>query len=245
MSKSITLGLAEIQVGKASPVGFMPLATHKVGMTYKDSCKIEQDDPETFEMYEEGNSTPVESIITVKPPRIKTQLIVDSLELLRDTLGGHIEDGKWYFDGVSAGNKAVRVVAKKGLSIEMPYARVVGKLAGGYGSGEGVLIDLTITPEDVATGKSFAMVPIKGSLSVDKEVVEFSKEANQTGTVVTAGEAVTAVIIDGADAWVTATKSDRAVTIKVQTNSGGERAAKVLLIAGNARRIITVAQQGV
>lgn len=54
----VTLGLAEIMVGEASPAGTMPQETamKKIGKTYRDSAKFSQETSEVTEHFEEGNA---------------------------------------------------------------------------------------------------------------------------------------------------------------------------------------------
>ena len=47
----ITIGLAKISVGTASPSGTMPTTLEKIGKVYKDTCKMAQDSAEVTEHF--------------------------------------------------------------------------------------------------------------------------------------------------------------------------------------------------
>ena len=63
MGKAIyTLGLSKIEVGATAEDGGMGESLAQLGYTYKDTCKMTQEDPETTDHYAEEVDDPVVSI---------------------------------------------------------------------------------------------------------------------------------------------------------------------------------------
>ena len=99
----ITIGLSEIQVGVASKAGVMPAELHKIGKTYKDTCKIAQDAAEVTEHYEEGMAAPEVRKKSRKIPTLTFSIMDANVQDLVDYVGGENIgselEPKWGYDG--------------------------------------------------------------------------------------------------------------------------------------------------
>lgn len=245
--KVYTLGLDQVQFGKASPVGFMPEVMEKIGKVYQDTCKITQDAPDVTEHYEEGANTPFIRSVTKKPAKLSFSVVVEDMETLERLLGGRATAGEWVDGGNLAANLAIRAISKQGQMIEMPNANISASFDWEL-SDKGVCkIAVEATPQDVATGRAFATVRIDEPLGLDSYIVEFAKEADNSGKAINTigNKTITAIVPLGEASWITTERSGGRATIKVQANTGVERSAKVSIIAGKASAIVSVAQRGV
>lgn len=257
ITNTITIGLAEVQAGKASKVGFMPEDLQKIGRVLEDSCKITEDEPEKTEFFEENNPIAVASFVKKKGVKVEMKLIVDSLDILTKTIGGKIEDtdgGKrWIYDSNSAESVAMRIISatKGGLVFNIPNASISGKLESDL-SAKGILtVTLTATPQAVDTDESFfAEVLSSDSLSLSKTTIKAPEGGNgASGEIITASENVSAVIsLDPNATWVEAKKGgsgkEKEVNIKVSANQGAERSTTLLVVSGTTSQKVIVAQRG-
>lgn len=251
MSKrEYSVGLAEIQFGKASRVGFMPAVMEKLGIVYQDTCKVTQDEPETTEHFEEGASVPFLSFVKRKPPKVTFSIVVDSLELMQRLLGGVLVGDSWVDGARLAGNMAIRIISQQGLMINIPNSAIKGKINWDVSSKGVFQVDVEATPQTVDTGKHFSVEWLEGNLKLDKPILEFAKELSSTGLTVTASDekpvtSITAVAVGTASTWITPVSVSGAVaTIKVTANTGEERSGKVMITANGKAAYVTVAQAG-
>lgn len=257
ITNTISIGLAEVQAGKASKVGFMPEDLQKIGRVLEDSCKISGEEPEKSEFFEENNPVAVASFIKKKGVKVEMKLIVDSLDILKKALGGTIEETsegeRWIYDSKSAESVAMRIISatKGGLVFNIPNASISGKLDSDLSAKGIVTVTLTATPQAVDTDESFyAEVLSSDSLSLSKTTVKAPEAGNgSSGEVITASENVSAVIaLDPQATWVEAKKGgsgkEKEVTIKVSANQGAERSTTLLVVSGTTSQKLVVAQRG-
>lgn len=139
MATLFTYGLAEIQFEGA-----------KVGMTYKDTAKMTQDDPEVTEHFEEGKASPAVSIDTKKIPKLEFAIMNPDAQFLQTHLGGTYDSTTktWSFDGseVVADGKWV-VLPKKGFeSITINKGKAVAKIDFDISDKGILLIRFVVTP---------------------------------------------------------------------------------------------------
>lgn len=148
----VTLGLSMIEVGEASTEGVMPTEMAKIGKTYKDTCKINQDEAERTEHYEEGNSTPVVIIKSKKVPKINFSIMDPDPTMLATYVGGRVtNDGKrWGYSGTGVvANKAITLHSKYGLDMSIPNADIEATLNGDFSDKGIFLVDFIVTPTAV------------------------------------------------------------------------------------------------
>ena len=139
MATLFTYGLAEIQFEGA-----------KVGMTYKDTAKMTQDDPEVTEHFEEGKASPAVSIDTKKIPKLEFAIMNPDAQFLQTHLGGTYDSTTktWSFDGseVVADGEWV-VLPKKGFeSITINKGKAVAKIDFDISDKGILLIRFVVTP---------------------------------------------------------------------------------------------------
>ncbi len=151
--KIVTIGLADIKVGKASLDGVMPSSMEKIGRVYQDKCSLEQDAPEVIEHFEEGNPSPIVRFVEQKPPKIKFSLFVDNLDILKEYVGGSVDSEIYSFTSAEVNNVALRIEPKQGLVFDMPNASISANLKGELTKKGILLLEVEGTPLNVENGK--------------------------------------------------------------------------------------------
>lgn len=159
-----TYGLSQISVGDLdlTPDGVFPTTGFtKIGETYQDSCKSSQDDPEVTEFFEEGKAIPAVSTEKKKPIVFSFSLMNPDPQMLSTYLGGSYTaadatyGSKWGWDGSEAvANKGVLIEPKAGMKIYIPNGKIQAKLNAELSSKSLVLVDFTVTPQGVTSGKA-------------------------------------------------------------------------------------------
>lgn len=154
-----TYGLDSVMAGEAAPGGTMPTTLTKLGEVYKGTCQFNQDDPEVTDHYEEGVAIPKVSEHQGTVPYITLQLMDPSAAVLASVFGGTASGDVWGISGTEARvTKAIKLVTKVGLDFVIPNALIIAKMSGTVGSGNLVLVDITIRPQAVTSGNAFGTV---------------------------------------------------------------------------------------
>lgn len=139
MATLFTYGLSEIQFGGT-----------KVGMTYKDTAKMTQDDPEVTEFYEEGKAQPAVSSDTKKIPKLEFAIMNPDAQFLQTHLGGTYDSitKTWSFDGSeSVAEGEWTVLPKKGFkSIKINKGKANAKIDFDISDKGILLVRFVITP---------------------------------------------------------------------------------------------------
>lgn len=161
-STTITLGLCQILVAAASAAGTMPAKSEmtKIGKTYKDTANINQDAADVTEHFEEGKSAPEVRKKSKKIPKVTFSLMNPDPAMLAAYVGGEVDNnGDWGYDGdeVTA-NKAVYVETEQGLDFAIPNGDIEAVINGALSASGIVLVDFTVTPCAVTTGKAIRAV---------------------------------------------------------------------------------------
>ena len=162
MPSLITIGLAQIKVGTASPAGTMPAGSGltKIGKTYKDTCKIAQDSADVTEHFEEGRSAPEVRKVQKKIPKVTFSLMDADAQLLADYIGGTVTSGSWAFDGNEVvANKAMLIESEQGLDFEIPNGNIEAVINADMSAKGIFLVDFTVTPLAVTSGKAIRAKP--------------------------------------------------------------------------------------
>lgn len=160
----ITLGLSQIKVGAAAANGTMPSSLTKIGKTYKDTCKIAQDAAEVTEHYEEGKAAPEVRKKSKKIPVLTFSIMDADVQFLIDYIGGEnvgtTEAPKWGYSGDEVvANKAVKVESEQGLDFEIPNGDIEAVINADMSAKGIFLVDFTVTPCAVTSGKPLRGVP--------------------------------------------------------------------------------------
>lgn len=244
----ITLGLSQITVGTAAENGTMPGNMTKIGKTYKNTCKINQEKAEVKEHYEEGMAAPEVRRKSKKIPVLVFSLMNADPQMLADYIGGTVTDGKWGYDGTEVvANKAIHVESEMGMVFDIPNADIEAVI-NHDASAEGIfLVDFTVTPCAVTSGKPFNAAP-KTTLTVSPTSLSFTNAADATGKTVTAsstGNVTSAHVAEGCD-WVTAvTYSGKVVTVKVAANPNTDaRSTALTMVADGKTQTVPITQAG-
>lgn len=158
-----TRGLLQISVGAVdlTPDGVFPADFTKLGEAYKDSVKFSQDDPEKTEFFEEGKSVPAVITETKKVPVFSCSIMNPDPKFLSDYLGGSFTAASstrgslWGYDGSEVvADKGVLIESKVGMKLLIPNAKIQAKMNAELSDKGLFLIDLTITPQAVTSGKA-------------------------------------------------------------------------------------------
>lgn len=163
MSK-FTLGLCEIKVGEASTAGTMPSDLTKIGKTYKDTAKITQSSADVTEHYEEGKAAPEIRKKAKKIPVLEFSIMDADADLLANYVGGTATESgsekSWAYDGDEVvANKAIKVVTEQGYDIDIPNADIEAVIDADLSAKGIFLVNFTVTPCAVTSGKAFRCVP--------------------------------------------------------------------------------------
>lgn len=243
----ITIGLSVIKVGEASPNGVMPGAMTKIGKTYQDTAKIEQEKAEVTEHYEEGMAAPEYRKKKKKIPKLSFSIMDADVNLLAAYIGGSVVDGKWCFDGNEiVANKAILLETEQGLCFEIPNGDIEANINADMSAKGIFLVEFEVTPMSVTSGKALRAYP-KSTLVVTPTELSFTAAANSTGktlTVESTGE-LTYAAAPQAEDWITVTRAGKVATVKVTANTNSEaRSTNVTLIADGKTVIVPVTQSG-
>lgn len=159
----ITIGLARIAVGVAAPNGTMPAELTKIGKVYKDTCKIAQDAAEVTEHFEEGKSAPEVRKKTKKVPKVTFSLMDCDPDALVKYIGGEkVNTDGWGFNGDEiTSNIAIKIESEQGLDFCIPNADVEAVINADMSAKGIFLVDFTVTPCAVTSGKAISAVPKK------------------------------------------------------------------------------------
>jgi hypothetical protein len=156
----ITLGLVQIMVGEAAPGGTMPTELTKIGKAYRDTAKIAQDAADVTEHFEEGMAAPEVRKVQKKIPKVTFSLMNADAQMLADYIGGTVTNGAWGFDGSEAvANKAILLETEQGLNFEIPNANIEAIINADMSAKGIFLVDFTVTPMAVTSGKAIRAVP--------------------------------------------------------------------------------------
>lgn len=154
----ITLGLSEILVGAVEASGDMPASMAKIGMTYRETCKLNQAASEVTEHFEEGKAAPAARKKSKKVPVLTFSIMDPDPQFLIDYVGGTNvgteQAPKWGFDGDElVANKAIRAKSEQGLWVDISNADIDAVINADMSAKGIFLVDFTVTPMAVPTGK--------------------------------------------------------------------------------------------
>lgn len=142
MATLVTLGLSQIlgKKGEPSAGDFAETGYNVFGLTYEDTCKMSQDDPETTEFYAEEEDDPVE--ITEKQGKITFAFSIMNPDIttLTRLFGGTVASDVYaYPDTVNTVEESVIIKPRKGLMFQVPRMKLVSKINGEF-SKKGLLL---------------------------------------------------------------------------------------------------------
>lgn len=148
MATLVTLGLSKIlgKVGEPTALNFTETGYTAFGLTYEDTCKMSQEDPEVTEFYAEEEDDPVETVEKQGKITFSFSIMNPDLPVLKRLFGGGIASDVWsYPDAVNTVEESIIILPKKGLKFQVPRMRLVAKINGEFSKKGLLLIEVTGT----------------------------------------------------------------------------------------------------
>lgn len=147
----ISLGLSEIQVGQIPADGGEATSYSKIGKTYQNTCKLQQEAAEVTEHYEEGQAAPEVRKKKKKVPVLTFSIMDPDVTFLKEYLGGQVtgtgDDAEWSWSDTDEDIIAsVRAIPEVGLVYTIPCADIEAVLNADMSSQGINLVDFTVTP---------------------------------------------------------------------------------------------------
>lgn len=153
MATLVTLGLSKILGKKGEPtkLDFVETEYKVFGLTYEDTCKMSQEDPETTEFYAEEEDDPVETIEKQGKITFTFSIMNPDLDTLKRLFGGEVASDVWsYPDVVNSVEESV-IIPRKGLKFQVPRMKLTSKINGEFSKKGLLLIEVTGTVMKPAT----------------------------------------------------------------------------------------------
>lgn len=154
MATLVTLGLSKIlgKNGEPAELDFAEEGYSVFGLTYEDTCKMSQEDPEKTEFYAEEVDDPVETIEKQGKITFTFSIMNPDLEALKRLFGGEVASDVWsYPDVVSSVEESIIILPRKGLKFHIPRMKLVSKINGEFSKKGLLLIEVTGTVLQPAT----------------------------------------------------------------------------------------------
>ncbi len=132
----------------------------KVGMTYKDTCKMTQDAADVTEHFEEGKTAPAIKNKEKKIPKIEFSIMNPDAKFLADHMGGtyDLATKTWGFDGTEVVEPDEwDIITKKGMDFHIPKGDA------------DVTVDFDISDKGLLLVK-FAVTPLQPDDPSDKPI---------------------------------------------------------------------------
>lgn len=154
MATLVTLGLSKIlgKQGEPTKLDFVETGYKVFGLTYEDTCKMSQEDPETTEFYAEEEDDPVETIEKQGKITFTFSIMNPDLDTLKRLFGGEVASDVWsYPDVVNSVEESVIIIPRKGLKFHVPRMKLSSKINGEFSKKGLLLIEVTGTVMKPAT----------------------------------------------------------------------------------------------
>jgi hypothetical protein len=150
MANVYTLGLAKIEIGDIASDGGMGTTLAVWGQTYKGTCNVSQEEPETTEFFAEEQDEPVVSISKRGKTTIAFSIMNPDLTVLQKTLGGTITGegsaAKWAAPtGLPVIEKSLKITPQQGVVWEFPRVKLTAKINGAFSRENIFVIEVTGT----------------------------------------------------------------------------------------------------
>ena len=147
----ISLGLSEIQVGKIAEDGGEASTYAKIGKTYQNTCKLQQETADVTEHYEEGQAAPEVRKKKKKVPVLKFSIMDPDVTFLKEYLGvtvaGSGDEAVWSWSDTDEDIVAsIRAIPDVGPVYTTPRADIEAVLNADMSSQGINLVDFTVTP---------------------------------------------------------------------------------------------------
>lgn len=162
MAEKRSIGVASIAMGAIAADGDMGTTLTALGVTYKDSADLQQEDAQVTDIESEENDDPEESISIKGKTTLKWSIMDMTPETLVKVLGGTVTGTapatKWNAPAtVESIERSIKVTAKNGVIYEIPRAKINAKLNVKLSKTGVALVDITAT---VMTPTKAGVLPI-------------------------------------------------------------------------------------
>lgn len=146
MSEIRTIGVKSIKIGDIMPDGGMGTSLTALGVTYQDSAILEQADPTETEFYAEEQDMPIETSSVPGKTTLKWAIVDLTAATLVKVLGGTDDSGTWKApDAAEEIEQSIEIISKKDVKIEIPRAKIQGKLSLGLSKNQIGQVQITAT----------------------------------------------------------------------------------------------------
>lgn len=162
MAEKRSIGVASIAMGAIAGDGDMGTTLTALGVTYKDSADLQQEEAQVTDIESEENDDPEESISIKGKTTLKWSIMDMTPETLVKVLGGVVTgtapNTKWTAPAtVEKIERSIKVTAKNGVIYEIPRAKINAKLNVKLSKTGVALVDITAT---VMTPTKAGVAPI-------------------------------------------------------------------------------------
>ncbi|MDR1585383.1 MAG: hypothetical protein LBS07_04310 [Prevotellaceae bacterium] len=155
-----TIGLSSITIGAIASDGGMGTTLASLGYTFRDTCKLTQEDSQSTEFYAEEVDDPVFIMDVAGKTLFNFSIMNPELTTLQSLLGGTVtgtgDAAKWAAPAtIPIIEKSVKITPQQGLAFEIPRMKIVAKINGEFSKKGLLLIEVTGT----------ALVPTKAGVA--------------------------------------------------------------------------------
>jgi hypothetical protein len=145
-----TIGLSSIKIGNIATDGGMGSSLAQLGLTYQDTCKMSQDDPETTDFYAEEVDDPVFSVSKAGKITFAFSIMNPELATLQKTMGGTVtgtgDAARWSPpDTMPIIEQSVRITPNYGIAFDIPRMKIAAKINSEFSKKGILLIEVTGT----------------------------------------------------------------------------------------------------
>ncbi|MCL1932767.1 MAG: hypothetical protein FWF53_02995 [Candidatus Azobacteroides sp.] len=164
VSNVYTLGLSKIEIGEPAADGGMGTTLEQLGYTYKDSCTLKQEDPETTDFFAEEVDDPVITFRRAGKITFSFSIMNPDFDVFQKMAGGTVTgsgaNAKWEApDSLPFIEKSVKITPQQGLIFEVPRMSINAKINGSFSKTNLFLLDIVGTvliPNKAGTKKMSA-----------------------------------------------------------------------------------------
>lgn len=147
MAKVTALGLASIEVANVSGAG-KEVSWEKLGLTYKNTCNMTEEDPQETEFYAEEEEDPQEIIIQRGKTTVNWSIMNLTAATCEKVFGGKYDSGSKTWKAPSATfmqEKAIKISPVIGCSFIIPRANLRAKIKADFSKQGLFLAECTAT----------------------------------------------------------------------------------------------------
>jgi hypothetical protein len=161
MSEIRSIGLTYIKLGDIAEDGGMGTSLTALGVTYRDSADLIQDDAEIVPVYSEENDDPEETIESEGVKRLKFSIMNYDPDTLVRVLGGTstgVAPNKIWIAPAAKDpiEQSIEILTKKNVKIQIPRAHIAAKINWAFRRNGVALVDIIATilvPTKAGVGK--------------------------------------------------------------------------------------------